>query len=141
VKFRKIAPVLDSIFIIRHLYFPKEMSLLYAGGTEQIIPTKNVWWWRNFNFCVRTGLILMLTVASPLTYIYGIQDVNVWDIKPNSLSFLLWCSEQFILPRYTVEAKIFVGQASTLMFVRLSVTSLFCDRTSKYPSALVWSDK
>jgi hypothetical protein len=35
-KIRKIASVLDDT----HVHFPKQMSLLYNEGTEQIIPTK-----------------------------------------------------------------------------------------------------
>jgi hypothetical protein len=33
-----------------HVHFPKQMSLLYTGGTEQIIRTKKNWRWRNFKF-------------------------------------------------------------------------------------------
>ena len=50
-----------------HVQFPKQMSLLYTGNTEQIIPTKNFEDGGTSIFCMRTGPILMLTVPSPLS--------------------------------------------------------------------------
>jgi hypothetical protein len=47
-----------------HVHFPNQMSLLYTGGTEQIILTKKFEDGGASNFCMRTGPILMLTVPS-----------------------------------------------------------------------------
>jgi hypothetical protein len=53
-------------FWIPYSQYALAFSKTNVTCTEQIIPTKKIWRWRNFNFCVRTGPILMHTVPSPL---------------------------------------------------------------------------